>query len=468
MLRRGLSVLAVLLVASGSGRAAGGARDVAVEVFIAGPRAPRSVCRELSAALTDVSGDFRPFNLRFSVSACAAAPEFAPDEPVTRPMLARFASRSVHGGIAVLAVSGGRTRRGLSDFRHGVSAISFEPSGWTGPRAILEHEIGHLFGAVHVGDASSPMHPQPGRGGFDPASRKRIMLLRDRRFLDEPIPVAEATWRAYVDAISVIDDERLPPGERDRSTMLVFALGPLGRNGEARDELSGARARGESTPELTLAGIRADLSGGGADLAIRGLSDLHALSQLGVKVDAARAQAAAILAHSAEAADRSGDFEARDADLALLDTESPGDAALSRASLSIAAGDPDRARAWLDLAGSAAESSFGAELECGEAIERSDAPAARCRCGAIDPLPDPLLRSWAELALRESDYESAARAWGQWLLRDPADPFARQAQALALMRSGERAEALRALEQAKTLGVEFSGDLEREIRSVPR
>ncbi|MGH7126002.1 MAG: hypothetical protein ACREFI_16625 [Stellaceae bacterium] len=468
MIRRFLTMLAFLPFAAGGVHAADGVRKVAVRIFIAGPRAPRETCREMSDALTDVSRDFRAFGLRFEMSDCSPAPEFAPDEPVIRPILERFAPRSVPGGIAVLAASGSGPRHGLSDFRRGVSAISFEPSEGNGPRAILEHEIGHLFGAVHVSDVSSPMHPQAGRGGFDPSSRKRISLLRDRRFIDERMPVAEGTWRAYIDALSAIDDERLPRDQRDRSTMLVMALGALGRDEDARDELSGARTRGEATPELTLAGIQAELSGGGRDRAVHALSDLHALARLGVAVDAARAEAVAILLRSAEAEDRSGDFEARDADLALLETEAPGDAALSRASFSIAAGDPDGARAWLDLAGDAAESPFGAEIRCGAAIERNDPRASRCRCGAIDPLPDRLLRSWAELALRDGDYESAARAWGLWLLREPADSFARQAQALALLRSGDRAGALRALEQARSRGVEFTGDLEREIRSPTR
>ncbi len=469
---RRLLLLAVALFSGVLGLSADGAvRQVPVRFFIAGPSAPRAVCRDLSTALTDVSRDFRAFGIGFAVSDCSPAPEFGPADPVTRPMLAKFASRSVPGGIAVLAVSGSGARHGLSDFRRGVSAISFEPSvppGTTGPRAILEHEIGHLFGAVHAADTSSPMHPQPGRGGFDAASRRRIELLRERRFEGEALPVPEETWRTYVRALSAPDDSSLPASQRDRSTMLVIALDALGEKAELREELARARSRGESTPELTLEGIRAELAGGGSDLAVRALSDLHGLESIGVDSTAARAQAASILVLSAEAADRSGDLAARDADLALLETESPDDAALSRAAFSISAGDPDMAASWLALAGNAAAGPFGAELECAEAIEKSDVSSAQCRCGSIEGLSNDLLRGWAGLALREGDYASAARAWGDSVRRDPADPFARQELALALLRSGDREGALRAVERAKELGVEIDRDFEREIRSMPK
>ena len=465
---RRLPYLAAVVLAGVPGLRASAVRELPVKFLIAGPRAPKDVCRDLSEALTDVSRDFQAFGVGFSVSDCSAAPEFGPGDPVTRPMLAKLAARAVSGGIVVLSVSGGGDRHGLSDFRRGVSAISFDPSARRGPRRILEHEIGHLFGAVHVADTSSPMHPQAGRGGLDAASRRRIQLLRERRFEDEAVPVPEETWRDYVASISVQDDASLPAGQRDRSTMLIVALEGLGENSQILDELARARSRGEMTPELTLAGIRAELAGGGPDLAVRALSDIHRLGSIGVDTVAGRAEAVAILLQAADAADRVGDLGERDADLALVESESPVDAALSRASIAIEAGDPDGARFWLDLAGSAAPDPFAAQLECAEAIERGDVSQSRCRCGAIESLSGSLARDWAELALREGDYSSAARAWEEWLLRRPDDSYARQARVLALMRLGDRDEALRELEKARSLGVEFRPDLEREIRNLPR
>jgi tetratricopeptide (TPR) repeat protein len=306
------------------------------------------------------------------------APEFERGVPVTRSTLARLSRGAGNGRIILLAVPGTGIRRGLTDFRRGVSAIFVgDATRLPGPRAILEHELGHVFGAVHVGDLSSPMHPESGRGDFDAASRKLVGILRERTFFDEPVPVPAEKWEEYGRALAAMDDRGVPANERDRSTMLVRVLALLGREEEAHREIAEARGRGEWTPELA----------------------------------AAESSAAESLARLAEADGR---------------------------------------------------------LPCALAIEAANPLEAARLCGPLSPLPDDLLRGWADLALREGDYVSAARAWSEAVARHPDDAFARQDLALALLRSGDAVGALRELERAKSLGLEPTPELEREIRGAAR
>jgi len=116
----------------------------------------------------------------------------------------------------------------------------------------------------------------------------------------------------------------------------------------------------------------------------------------------------------------------------------------------------------------AREADADARLSCALAIEAANPPEAARLCGSLSPLADDLLRGWAELALREGDYASAAKAWSEAVARKPNDAFARQDLALALLRSGDAAGALRELERAKSLGLEPTPELEREIRGAAR
>jgi tetratricopeptide (TPR) repeat protein len=217
-----------------------------------------------------------------------------------------------------------------------------------------------------------------------------------------------------------------------------------------------------------LADVREDVKLGGSDRIVRSLSVLHRLSESGVEVEPERSAAVAALARSAERAQGSGDLAEFEADLALLDVEAPEEEALLRASFSLAWGEPAEARAWLELSGSFSETPFAEQLRCAEAVEETDSGEARCRCGSAASLSSDLLRKWADLALDEGDYSSAASAWERVLRSDPRDSLARQGRALALLRGGDPRGALREVESARRLGIAFSRDLEDEIRRSRR
>jgi len=77
----------------------------------------------------------------------------------------------------------------------------------------LAHEIGHLFGAVHVRERSSLMHPVasfPGRF-LDPLNRRVMRLTRERSF-DRPLdrPLAEQIRAVYRAANDLPDEVNAP------------------------------------------------------------------------------------------------------------------------------------------------------------------------------------------------------------------------------------------------------------------
>jgi tetratricopeptide (TPR) repeat protein len=446
--------------------AAASAATVPVEIYVAGPRADPGMCAVVSTALREVSVDFQvQFGFGFTPLPCLPADEIEAGSKVDRGVLARFARRGGRGGIVLLAVARPGQRYGLSDFRRGATAVSLALAGRGGPhpRVILEHEIGHLFGAVHVGDRESPMFPSAGTGQFDASSRRLIGLLRGRRFLDEPIPVSTAVWRAYAEALASTDDRRLRPSERDRSTMLVVALRGLGRDGEATIELERARARGESTPELDLADVREEIRAGGFERIARSFSTLSRLSEANVEVEPEREAAIDELVRLGEDARVSGDSSSLEASIALLDSLEPREAALLRASELLGRGETAEARAWLELAEPSRHAEYFDELRCAEAVESSDADRASCVCGSASSLSSAVLKKWADLAFEEGDYADAAFAWGRAIRREPRDALARQSRALALFRAGDRDGARREIEAARSLGLEIGRDLEDEI-----
>lgn len=91
--------------------------------------------------------------------------------------------------IALVPLQAGREFQLLSE-RYGLASqlgahavVTCQPGGAILP-VTLTHEIGHLFGAVHVRDPSSPMHALAEFDGrfFDPLNRRILRLTRQRLF----------------------------------------------------------------------------------------------------------------------------------------------------------------------------------------------------------------------------------------------------------------------------------------------
>lgn len=91
-------------------------------------------------------------------------------------------------GLVRVEPRNGERRFGLSVPLGEHAVVACDPEG-DAKIVTVAHEIGHLFGGVHVGDRSSVMHPVAEFDGrfFDPLNRRIVRAVRDRPF-GAPLP----------------------------------------------------------------------------------------------------------------------------------------------------------------------------------------------------------------------------------------------------------------------------------------
>ncbi len=152
----------------------------------------------VESLLREVSRDFeRLFGLRFRWQDWTAWK--SPDEARSLEGLAEDLDRTEikRGADILIAVTGQPGLEleytGFSLFRVGTVVVIYTPDRYKLKKLLL-HELGHVFGAVHVPSAVSIMSCGGEGQTFDPENRALIQLGRQRHFRPFGFPFPKDTW----------------------------------------------------------------------------------------------------------------------------------------------------------------------------------------------------------------------------------------------------------------------------------
>jgi tetratricopeptide (TPR) repeat protein len=218
---RAASLLALALGLAAGGAAAEVTRVVSVRVLADEETRALPAWREtVSDVLAAVSSDFeRLFGIRLAAREFGA---WTSDDSIGSLdlLLDDFESKADRAGCDVLLAftaqeTPGSSLRGYSLYEEGIILATFSGDR-PGLERILEHEWGHMFGAVHIADPGSLMGPFIRGTGFDALNAEAIRLNRDRSFngIDFPLP-APSLARAAEVYRAICDFNRTAPAERN-------------------------------------------------------------------------------------------------------------------------------------------------------------------------------------------------------------------------------------------------------------
>ncbi|MCJ7588084.1 MAG: tetratricopeptide repeat protein, partial [Candidatus Aminicenantes bacterium] len=188
--------------------------------------------------IRSVSSDFeRLFGIRFTVrraDAWISEPSLDGLDKIVRAADAGIDKEGCEILIVFTNQEGmGTAYTGYTLFKEGIIALldrRLSPTGF----GILKHELGHVFGAVHVPDPESVMDYFVQGNDFDARNREIIRLCRERAFNGVDFPLPRGNWEALAAIYETLGSavqaalggkdrtDRLKPGSRG-------ATGPDGR-----------------------------------------------------------------------------------------------------------------------------------------------------------------------------------------------------------------------------------------------
>jgi tetratricopeptide (TPR) repeat protein len=201
---RSLSAMVLILFGLGlAGPTASGAETRNVGIRILADEETRAISgwqAGISAAVSAVSKDFeRLFGIRFFIEGFSGWPSEDSINSLDLLLDGLEAQAEKGNSDIVLAFTAQETPasslRGYSLYKEGIILCLFTDDT-PGLERILKHELGHMFGAVHIADPESVMGYFIRGEGFDALNAEAIRLNKDRTFNSIDFPLAKKSRRA--------------------------------------------------------------------------------------------------------------------------------------------------------------------------------------------------------------------------------------------------------------------------------